>query len=607
MKFRTLIAIIILAVIPRVAFASSSSTSPLSDVVDTGNTASTTVYLQEVEVIDDVTAGGNIDAATFTGDGSALTGITSATPTLTDVGTAGPTSTVSLQTDEDFVVGGYYLGSTNFAALANQTVAEGAATTSLILGQANSMFLGGFQPANGSFKSWGTLYDYSTDNYYLRFNSIEVMKFDTGATLLELKNTSDASVVQITNAGQVTSASGVIALSGDIVVNAGDIYAEDAYFNTLDIGSGADTLVVDNVGNLTTYGNIIATGTIFSTGTITSVLTLTAESGTSTVADLAVPGDIEIGGGFDTGSGITGKTTGELYAKEFIGDGSGLTGLSSSPFTRAGTIISPTTSGDTVSSNGGFYSEPSPPGATTAINIQGDFIMGSDAADDGYDVKWHGDVNNYLLDFDGQRTVLAVGTDNTYSGAQLYGSVMFGTGHNTQNHWTFAAGDTVDITGTAAMGIGSDIDIDAARIIALGKFIEGTTADTHIIGAGTGADASGMPNTTTNSLAIGYNSNEPSFVVGPSGGNGTTGKVGIGLAANDPGFSIDVALIVGDDSSTYGGIGFALSDEPSDPSTGTAVFWFDDGSTSTATGDMMFKINVGGVVKTTTLIDWSGL
>lgn len=47
--------------------------------------------------------------------------------------------------------------------------------------------------------------------------------------------------------------------------------------------------------------------------------------------------------------------------------------------------------------------------------------------------------------------------------------------------------------------------------------------------------------------------------------------------------------------------------EPSNPTPGTSVQWVSDGTGSGNAGDLMMKINVGGVVKTTTLVDFSAI
>ena len=57
-----------------------------------------------------------------------------------------------------------------------------------------------------------------------------------------------------------------------------------------------------------------------------------------------------------------------------------------------------------------------------------------------------------------------------------------------------------------------------------------------------------------------------------------------------------------------GGISYtALSADPSDPADGESVTWVSDGTDSGDAGDVMMKINVGGTIKTTTLVDYSTL
>ena len=49
----------------------------------------------------------------------------------------------------------------------------------------------------------------------------------------------------------------------------------------------------------------------------------------------------------------------------------------------------------------------------------------------------------------------------------------------------------------------------------------------------------------------------------------------------------------------------ALSADPPDPDPGQAVEWLSDGTQTGDAGDKMMKINVGGTVKTITLVDYS--
>ena len=47
--------------------------------------------------------------------------------------------------------------------------------------------------------------------------------------------------------------------------------------------------------------------------------------------------------------------------------------------------------------------------------------------------------------------------------------------------------------------------------------------------------------------------------------------------------------------------------DPEDPADGESVIWMSDGSGSGDDGDIMIKINVGGTVKTGTIIDYSAI
>ena len=49
----------------------------------------------------------------------------------------------------------------------------------------------------------------------------------------------------------------------------------------------------------------------------------------------------------------------------------------------------------------------------------------------------------------------------------------------------------------------------------------------------------------------------------------------------------------------------ALAADPSDPSSGQSVMWMSDGTDSGSNGDILIKVNVGGIVKTATLLDYS--
>lgn len=49
----------------------------------------------------------------------------------------------------------------------------------------------------------------------------------------------------------------------------------------------------------------------------------------------------------------------------------------------------------------------------------------------------------------------------------------------------------------------------------------------------------------------------------------------------------------------------ALSADPTDPPPGETVVWMSDGTDTGDAGDLMVRVNVGGTIKTTTLVDYS--
>lgn len=64
---------------------------------------------------------------------------------------------------------------------------------------------------------------------------------------------------------------------------------------------------------------------------------------------------------------------------------------------------------------------------------------------------------------------------------------------------------------------------------------------------------------------------------------------------------------VDDGVKVSGGTTFTQVAEPSDPALNEAIEWYSNGTGAGDAGDKMIKINVGGIVKTTTLIDYSAL
>lgn len=238
--------------------------------------------------------------------------------------------------------------------------------------------------------------------------------------------------------------------------------------------------------------------------------------------------------------------------------------------------------------------------ATSAAVFQGAFTVGDDAADDGYDVNFFSDVANFKFFYDASFGSFYVG-NNSFSG-NAYGAASVGVNSNVSNYYSFSTGNDVDITGQSSFGAGLDNDVQAGSAVALGEYLLVTGQSSTIIGSGV-SGGSKLANTVQDTLVIGYNSNEPTLVVGASGGAGTTGKVGIGLATSDTEFGNDASLIVGNSDSTSGGaISMALTATPSDPVASTTILWADVNS-----GDLRVLINYGGATKAATIVDYSDL
>jgi len=123
----------------------------------------------------------------------------------------------------------------------------------------------------------------------------------------------------------------------------------------------------------------------------------------------------------------------------------------------------------------------------------------------------------------------------------------------------------------------------AGRFTAVGN--NETSNKSIYLGASTKALADG----DTNEIVIGYNAT----------GAGSNSVV----LGND---SITKTVLKGD-VQTEEQTQTSLSADPTDPDAGNSVQWVSDGTGSGDAGDVMMKINVAGVVKTTTLIDYSTL
>ncbi|MCP4002263.1 MAG: hypothetical protein GY727_15240, partial [Gammaproteobacteria bacterium] len=129
----------------------------------------------------------------------------------------------------------------------------------------------------------------------------------------------------------------------------------------------------------------------------------------------------------------------------------------------------------------------------------------------------------------GQNTV-ASGTYSVALGhsAQATGWSSFATGLNAlaQNSNDIAMGNNVAATGVASVAIGSNTTASGENSMSFGKY--SAVSGNNAIVLGIGNLGGTLNNNTDYSLAVGFNSNIPTFFVGPGSGIGTTGDVGIG-------------------------------------------------------------------------------
>jgi hypothetical protein len=79
-----------------------------------------------------------------------------------------------------------------------------------------------------------------------------------------------------------------------------------------------------------------------------------------------------------------------------------------------------------------------------------------------------------------------------------------------------------------AIALGYATEASATNTIVIGKHARASVSNAYIIGSGVGLSTSMLVNEVDHSLIIGFESNVPTFFVGPSDGIGTTGRIGIG-------------------------------------------------------------------------------
>jgi hypothetical protein len=114
-----------------------------------------------------------------------------------------------------------------------------------------------------------------------------------------------------------------------------------------------------------------------------------------------------------------------------------------------------------------------------------------------------------------------------------------------------------------------------------------TTGDKNTI---VGANVSGLASDLSNNIILADGDGNQRIRVDDSG------NMGVGITDPDTKLDINGAFTFRE-----------LSSDPSDPDEGSAVMWMSDGTGTGDDGDVLMKITAGGVTKTATIADFSGL
>lgn len=124
------------------------------------------------------------------------------------------------------------------------------------------------------------------------------------------------------------------------------------------------------------------------------------------------------------------------------------------------------------------------------------------------------------------------------SGATYAIGIGWGTNASAASR-SMAVGYNTKAYGDNSMAFGNLAQVDADQSFAIGYNTKTSSAATYAIAFGSGYGGNPMLNSTSQSLAVGFNSNVPTFFV--SGGNGTSGSYGkIGIANTAPTAMLDI-------------------------------------------------------------------
>ncbi|MCF6171373.1 MAG: hypothetical protein L3J66_10385 [Bacteroidales bacterium] len=125
-------------------------------------------------------------------------------------------------------------------------------------------------------------------------------------------------------------------------------------------------------------------------------------------------------------------------------------------------------------------------------------------------------------------------TEGTYATAlgkstSALGDFSFaaGTGSVAEGIASFSAGTYTTAFGNSSVSLGTWNLSEGILSTTIGSYCKTTANDAIVIGQGI-SENSYLTNPNSSSLLIGFNSDKPTFYVGPSDGIGRTGKIGIG-------------------------------------------------------------------------------
>lgn len=410
--------------------------------------------------------------------------------------------------------------------------------------------------------------------------SADSVALDTGYTDSRYVNEGQLSSItsgmiqdgEVTNTDLADNAVTIAKVSPNIVSSVDDVSNDGG---NIDLVAGANiTIIPDDANNTITIASTGGGGGdndwIISGNDMYSAVSGNVGIGTSfPSAKLDVRGKLHVGEddtgydvnfyGYSSGSRLywdesrmafrCGRATGTEWDDSNVGNYSFATGYN----TKASGLYSIALGHSTIASGN----------SSTAIGRQST-ASGETATAMGYFATASGDWSTAM----GQSTAsgdhsTAMGLGTNASG--IYSTAM-GVSSDASGNTATAMGSSAEATGNFSTAIGHDIEASGENSFAVGHWVTaGTANNTMVLGSGLN-EISRIVNNIENSLVVGFNSDVPTFFIGPSSGFGTTGNVGI--ATTTPSAKLDVqgTLKTGEDDTGYD-VNFYGSE------TGSRLFW----------------------------------